>query len=303
MSSIGLQGLTAFAETVRHGSFAGAARELGLTPSAVAKSVARLEGDLGLRLLHRTTRELSLTSDGRDLYERARRVVDEIDALQGVAEGARGEPAGTLRLSAPITFGKRVLVPLLAGLLAKHPGLALDLALTDRFADLAKDGLDAAVRVGALDDSTLVAREFGQQRMIVCASPGYVASHGKPAAPADLGKHRCLVFRQPTSGRLRPWQFVAEGTPLTFAPEARVTMNDGEAMVAAAVAGMGLVQVPDYMAEDALRAGVLVEVLKPFRPPALPVSLVYASSRQMTPRLRALVEGLTGRAPLRGKKG
>jgi DNA-binding transcriptional LysR family regulator len=298
MSAIGLQGLIAFAETVRRGSFAAAARELGLTPSAVAKSVARLEDDLGLRLLHRTTRELGLTSDGRDLFQRCRRIVDEIDALQGDAEGARGEPAGTLRVSAPITFGKRVLVPILARLLARHPRLALDLSLSDRFVDLAREGFDAAVRVGRLDDATLVAHAFAQQRMVVCASPAYLEAHGRIAAPADLPAHRCVVFRLPTSGRVLPWQFVVNGQPLAVAPGSAIAINDGEAMVVAALAGAGMVQVPDNMADDALRAGTLVEVLKAFRPPAQPISLVYPTGRQTTPRLRALTEALTGRRSL-----
>ena len=296
---LGLQGLTAFAETVRQGSFAAAARELGLTPSAVAKSVARLEEDLGVRLLFRTTREVSLTSDGHDLAERCRRIVDEIDALRSEAEGARGEPTGTLRVSAPITFGKRVLVPLLASLTAQHARLGLDLALTDRFVDLVKEGFDAAVRVGPLRDSGLVARTFGTQQPVVCASPSYLARYGRPASPDDLSKHRCLSFRQPTSGRARPWEFVEGKRARVLAPVASATMNDGEAMVAGAVAGMGLLQVPDYMAEDALRAGALVEVLKAYRPPSLPISLVYAGARLVTPRLRALLEALTGRAPLR----
>ena len=254
-----------------------------------------------MRLLHRTTREVSLTSDGHDLAERCRRIVDEIDALRGEAEGARGEPTGTLRLSAPITFGKRVLVPLLPTLTARHARLGLDLALTDRFVDLVKEGFDAAVRVGALRDSTLVARTFATQQPVVCASPAYVARYGRPASPDDLAKHRCLAFRQPTSGRPRPWEFGQGRTARVRTPVASATMNDGEAMVAAAICGMGLLQVPDYMAEDALRARSLVEVLKAYRPPSLPISLVYAGTRLVTPGLRVLLEALTGRASLHRK--
>jgi DNA-binding transcriptional LysR family regulator len=295
MSSIGIQGLTAFAETVRRGSFAAAARELGLTPSAVAKSVARLEADLGLRLLYRTTREVSLTSDGRELAERCRRVVDEIDALRSDAEGARGEPAGTLRISAPITYGKRVLVPRLAALAGRYSRLALDVTLSDRFVDLIKEGFDAAVRVGPLRDSTFVAREIARQQLLVCASPAYVAAHGRPTAPDRLARHACLAFRQPTSGRPRPWEFSVKGSAVSVTPHGRLVLNDGEAMVAAAIAGAGLVQVPSYMAEDALARGALVELMKPYRPPALPVSLVYPGARLVTPRLRALIEVLAGR--------
>lgn len=289
----GLQSVAAFAETARHGSFAAAARELGLTPSAVAKSVARLEADLGLRLLHRTTREVSLTSDGHGLYERCRRIVEEIDALRAQAEGVRGEPSGTLRLSAPVTWGRKVLVPRLADLVTRHPRVALDVALSDRQVDVVKEGFDAAVRIGRLRDSTLVGRRIGQQQVLVCASPAYVARHGTPASPADLSAHRCLAFRMPTTGRSRPWEFVVAGAPYVNTPAARVVMDEGEALVAAAAAGLGLIQVPDYMADEALRAGALVEVLADCRPPAVPISIVHPSARQVTPRLRALLDLLT----------
>jgi len=291
--SVGLQGMTAFAETVRQGSFAAAARELGLSPSAVAKSVARLEEELGLRLLHRTTREVSLTSDGHGLFERCRDIVEAIDALRAQAEGVRGEPSGTLRLNAPITWGKRVLVPVLAQLVARYPKLAVDVAFTDLYVDLIHEGFDAAVRVGTLRDSTLVARSFAQQALVVVGSPRYLAAHGKPASPAALAGQRCLVFRMPSTGRPRAWEFLVDGVPTALAPATAVTMNDGEALAAAATADLGLAQVPIYMADDGLRSGVLVEVLKPFRPPPLPIALVYPSSRQLTPRLRVLVEALT----------
>ena len=289
----GLQSVAAFAETARHGSFAAAARELGLTPSAVAKSVARLEADLGLRLLHRTTREVSLTSDGHGLYERCRRIVEEIDALRAQAEGVRGEPSGTLRLSAPVTWGRRVLVPRLADLVTRHPRVALDVALSDRQVDVVKEGFDAAVRIGRLRDSTLVGRRIGQQQVLVCASPAYVARHGTPASPDDLSAHRCLAFRMPTTGRARPWEFVVAGGPYVTTPAARVVVDEGEALVAAAVAGLGLIQVPDYMADEALRAGALVEVLAACRPPTVPISIVHPSARQVAPRLRALLDLLT----------
>lgn len=290
-----LQGLVAFAQTVKEGSFADAARELGLTPSAVAKSVARLEAELGLRLLHRTTRQVSLTSDGHALYERCRRIVDEMESLRAQAEGVRGEPAGKLRLNAPTTFGKKVLVPLLAQLVSRYPRVELDLTFSDRYEDIIRSGFDAAVRVGRLADSTLIAHRFATQQILVCASPGYLAQHGKPTAPGDLAAHRCMLFRMPSAGRVRPWEFLHSGQPMTFVPDASVTMDDGEALVAAAVAGLGLAQVPDYMAQEHLDAGRLVEVLQAFRVPPMPISLVYPSSRQVTPRLRVLLEALTGR--------
>jgi len=290
---VGLQTYVAFAETVKHGSFAEAAREMGLSASAVAKGVARLEDDLGLRLLHRTTRKVMLTSDGRDLYERCRRIVDEIEALRDDAAGVRGEPSGTLRLNVPITLGRRVFVPMLAELLRKHPKIALDMGFSDRYADLVRESLDAVVRVGPLADSSLVARPIGEQRLLVCASPDYLKARGIPRTPTDLGTHACLVFRMPTSGRARPWQFRSGRRVFEVTPPLKVSMNDGEALVSAAVEGMGLVQVPDYMAADELGNRRLVEVLAAFRPPPTTISLVYVSKRRVTPRLRALIEAMS----------
>jgi DNA-binding transcriptional LysR family regulator len=289
---VGLQGYVAFAETARHGSFAAAARGLALSPSAVAKAVARLENDLGLRLFHRTTRQVTLTGEGRDLFERCRRIIEEIDAIRTEAEGVRGEPSGTLRLNVPTTYGKRVVVPALTQLGQRYPKLAFDIGFSDRWVDLVQLGLDAVVRIGELDDSSLVAQPVGAQALVTYASPAYLRRHGTPKSPADVPRHSCLVFRLPSSGRPRPWQYRDGRRRIEFVPEARYVFNDGEAIVAAAVAGAGLAQVPDYMGADALQAGQLAEVLPRFRPPDVPISLVYSSARQVTPRLRALLAAL-----------
>lgn len=289
----GLQAIVAFTETARRRGFAGAARELGLSPSAVAKSVARLEQDLGLRLFHRSTRQVSLTSEGHALYDRCRRIVEEIEALRDEAAGARSEPSGTLRIDVPLTLGRRVVVPALARLVRQYPRLALEVALSDRYADLVKEGLDAVVRIGSGEDSSLVARRIGTQRMLFCAAPGYLAAHGTPTSVAALREHACLLFRMPSSGRIRPWVFRVGRRLVEVVPERKVVMNDGEAIVAAAAAGAGLCNVPEYMAAGELRTGCLVEVLAALRPPPLPISLVYASRRRVTPRLRALIDALT----------
>jgi len=289
----GLQAFVAFSEAARRGGFAGAARELGVSPSAVAKNVARLEADLGLRLFHRTTRKVALTSEGRELYERCRRIVEEIDALRDEAAGARAEPGGTLRLNVPITFGKRVVVPRLAELVRRHPGIMLDVSFSDRYADIVSEGLDAAIRVGPLADSTLVARPFARHVMIVCAAPDYLRELGVPRSPDALAKHRCLVSRMPTSKRLRPWTFTRDGQRVDMEPQPIAVFDDGEAIVEAAAVSMGLAQVPDYMAADALNRGRLVEVLKRHRPPPAQIVIVYPSARRVTPRLKALVDVLT----------
>jgi LysR family transcriptional regulator, regulator for bpeEF and oprC len=289
----GVQAFLAFAETVKRGSFAEAARELGLSASAVAKSVGRLEVDLGLRLFHRTTRRVALTSEGRELYERCKRIVGEIEALRDDASGARAEPSGTLRLNAPLVLGRTLVVPALGALVRRYPKIALEVGFSDLYIDPVAEGLDAIVRIGHLSDSTLVARHIGDQTLVVVAAPRYLKPRTLPKNPANLARHVCLVFRIPSTGRPRPWQFRDGRGLVEFLPTSPVVMNDGEALVAAAAAGMGLIQVPEYMTVDEKRRGRVVEVLKRYRPPPLPISLVYPSARGVTPRLRALIEALT----------
>jgi LysR family transcriptional regulator for bpeEF and oprC len=292
LSMANVASLMAFAEAARRSSFAAAARELGLTASAVAKSIARLEADLGVRLFHRTTRKVALTGDGRTLFARCERIVSEMEALRDEAAGVRAQPGGTLRINVPITVGKRFVVPALARLLRRHPAIAVEASFTDRYADLAGEGLDAAVRVGTLRDSTLIARPIGRQRMIVCAAPAYLARRGTPRRPADLEGQSCLAFRIPTSGRLWTWHFTVDGEAVEWEPRSGIAMDDGEALVAAAVAGMGLIHVPDYMAADAVARRRLVEVLRRHRPPEVPISVVYLSARRVPPRLHAFLEAL-----------
>lgn len=292
----GLQSLVAFAETAKHGSFAGAARELGLSPSAIAKSVARLEDDLGVRLFHRTTRKVALTSEGHELHRRCRVIVDEFEALRDEAAGARGAPSGTLRINVPVTYGKLVVLPKLAALLRRHPRITLDVSFSDRYADIVSDGLDAAIRVGQLADTSLVARRIGEQKLAVVASPPYLRKHGEPSHPSELPSHACMVFRMPTTGRPRAWQFVDGRRRIEWTPEAPVVMNDGEGLVTAAAEGMGLTQVPDYLTTAEVRAGRLRTVLEDFQPPPLPISVVYPSARRVTPRLRALLDSLVDAA-------
>ena len=186
----GLQQFLAFAETAKHGSFAAAARELGTAPSTLAKAVARLEASLGVRLFHRTTRQVSLTPDGERLFQRCQRVLAEVDELQADAAGARAAPSGTLRIDMPIVFGRRLVLPLLAQLLQRHPGLQLEARFSDAYADLVKDGIDVAIRVGELNDSTLAARRIAWQNMLLVAAPKYLRRHGTPKAPEQLlGAH------------------------------------------------------------------------------------------------------------------
>jgi len=288
----GLQSLLAFAETAKRGGFAAAGRELGCTPSTVAKAVGRLEASLGLRLFHRTTRQVTLTGDGERLFQRCQRILAELDDMQADAGNSRGAPAGTLRIDMPLAYGRRVVLPILARLLQQHPGLGLDARLSDAFVDLVKDRLDVAIRIGALQDSSLVARRFATQALVLVAAPGYVDAHGAPRSIEELAAHRHLLFRLPGRGNDRPQQFTVRRQPVSWLPANGLRFDDGEAMVRAAALGLGIAQVPDYMAHDDLAAGRLVELLPRHRPPPMPIHAVMPGNRMVPARVRVLLDAL-----------
>jgi len=286
----GIQQLVAFSETAKHGNFAAAARELGMAPSTLAKAVARLEASLGVKLFHRTTRQVNLTADGERLYRRCERILAEIDDLNSEAAGTRAAPTGLLRVDLPIVYGRQVLLPILTGLVEKYPALELDIRLHDSYSDLIKEGIDLAVRVGDLDDSRLVSRRFAKQTMLLCASAAYLDKWGMPKATDDLRKHVAVVHRMPTSGRVRPWVFSQKEKRLEMMPASRLQISDGEGMVHAAVLGMGLIQIPDYMVEQEIHSKRLIEVLPTHRPPSLSISAVFPSGKLLPPRVRVAVD-------------
>ena len=294
----GLDLIVSFASAARHASFASAARELGLSPSAVAKNIARFEAQLGIRLFHRTTRQVTLSQDGEDMYARCQRILEDVESLEAAATEARSGPRGTLRIDMPVTFGRRVVLPVLMKLMARHPALKIDARFSDQVVDIVKEGLDAAVRIGPLADSSLVGREFDQQFIWTYASPAYLARHGEPGSPDELTKHTCLLFRLPSSGRDRPWQFHFGKRDFSLMLESGMRLGDGEALVQAAAAGLGLLQVPTYFAEHDVKRGRLVEILQRYRPAPLPISLVYPSHRHIPLRVRALADALAQRHSL-----
>ncbi|MCL7943644.1 LysR family transcriptional regulator [Marinobacter sp. ATCH36] len=298
-----LQQILTFVTAAQHAGFARAARELGQSASTVAKSIARLEEGLGVKLFYRTTRQVSLTPDGQNLFAHCQRILAEVESLEAMAAGVRGEPEGTLRIDMPLSYGKRMVLPVLAALQTRHPKLSIDARLSDRYSDIILDGLDAVIRIGELSDSGLVARRFDQQQLVVCGSPDYFMRKGLPESPYALEHHECLLFRVPTSGRDRPWEFTVDGVKLRTDPRSRFRLGDGEALIDAAIAGLGLIQVPDYMAVDAVADGRLKEVLEIFRPSALPISVVYPSARMLPPRVRVLIDALVSNGTPGGKTG
>ncbi len=300
MPTHSLQQIAAFAETAKHGSFATAARETGQAPSTLAKAVARLEAQLGVKLFHRTTRQVSLTPDGERLFQRCRRLLAEVDELQSEAAGVRESPTGTLRVDLPIVLGKRLVLPVLADLARRHPGLALDLRLHDAYADLVKEGIDVAVRVGELKDSSLVARRLGSQAMVLVASPAYLQARGTPRRLDQLAGHDALVFRMPSTGKDRSWVFRRRGQPVELQPASRIRVSDGEGLVQAALLGMGVAQLPDYFVREEIARGDLVALLPNLAPAPLPISIVYPGARLVPLRVRVLIDALLAMPGLKG---
>ncbi len=288
----GLQQFLAFAQTARRGSFAAAARDLGGSPSTLAKSVARLETALGVKLFHRTTRQVTLTADGERLFHRCERVLAEFEDLQADAAGTRAAPSGTLRVDLPIYYGRHIVLPLLAELLREHPALTLEVRLQDGFADLVRDGIDLAVRMGELRDSSLVARRIDSQRLVMVASPAYLKAHGTPRRLEDLAGHKAVAFRLPSSGRSRPWELRQGRRIVEMHPLHSIQLNDTESLGAAARLGLGLCQLPDYIVHDHLASGELVVVLPGFEPAPMPISAVVPSGRLIPPRVRVLLDAL-----------
>lgn len=287
-----LQQMAAFAETARHGSFAAAARELGSVPSTLAKAVGRLEASLQVKLFHRTTRHVNLTPDGERLYGRCERLLAELEALQAEASGTREEPVGLLRVDLPIVLGREFILPVLARMAERHPRLQLDVRLHDAYADLVKESIDVAVRLGPLKDSSLVAQRLANQSMVLVASRGYLEQRGTPRRLEDLAAHDALVFRMPSSGRDRAWNFRQGGREVEMHPASRIRVNDGEGLVKAVRLGLGLAQLPDYFLRRELASGEVVEVMRSLRPAPMPILAVYPGARLVPERVRAFLREL-----------
>jgi DNA-binding transcriptional LysR family regulator len=292
--------IAAFVAAVKSGSFTAAATSLGLTRSAVGKSIVRLEAQLGVRLLNRTTRKLSLTDEGAVVYDRWRQILEELEDVDATMALRRSQPTGTLKLMTPPSFGQRHIMPVINAYLKQWPDLRAELWFTDRSVDLVEEGFDLAIRIGApKEDSVILTRTIAWQQFMVCASPDYLASHGVPQAPQDLAGHDTIVYLN--AERPRPWRLQTPEGPWLYEGPGRMTLDSSEAMRESALAGFGLAHLANYIVGDDLREGRLVEVLRAYRPPPDPIRLVYPSRRHLTPRTRAfidlLVERWAGGAP------
>ncbi|WP_241172693.1 LysR family transcriptional regulator [Burkholderia gladioli] len=256
--------------------------------ATVSRKIAELEAYLNTRLLHRTTRQLSLTEAGESYVAGCRRILDDIAETERAATGEYAAPRGELIVTAPIVFGRLHIVPAVAAFLAHYPEIDVRLVLTDRVAHLMEEQIDVALRIGELPDSSLMAVRVGSVRRVICASPAYLAAHGAPAEPADLANHPCISFEVLASRRA--WVFEAGKGELTVPVHSRFAVNTAEAAIDAAVLGVGLIRVLSYQVETALREGALEVVLGGFEARPLPVSLVHKGQAPMPLKLRAFLD-------------
>jgi DNA-binding transcriptional LysR family regulator len=288
-----LASMAVFAKVAELGSFSAAADTLGLSKSAVSKHVTALEERLGVRLVNRTTRRLALTEVGLSYRETCARIVQEVEEAEQEAGRHGSEPRGRLKVTAPMTFGILHLAPLLPDFLAAHPRLEIDLALDDRIVDLLEEGVDVALRIGTLRDSSLIARRIATARSICAASPAYLQANGTPLHPADLGGHNCLRYtyrRGPEA-----WELERHGERHAVRLRGNLAANNGDALRAAAVGGLGIVVLPDFIVADDLASGRLVHLLADWRTPEFPIQAVWPPQRHPSPKLRAFVDFLAER--------
>ncbi len=280
--------MQAFVAVADRQSFASAARKLKLSPSAITRLVAALEERLGARLLQRTTRKVALTDAGTRYLERARRILADVEEAEHAAESERTRPSGRLVVSAPVGFGRLHVSPVMSAYLRRYPDVAGELRLEDRIVSLVEDGVDLAVRIGELADSTLVARQVGTMRRIVVAAPAYLKTRGEPRTPAAIGTHDTIQFG--TTAGSSDWRFLDGGKEIRVGYVPRFATNSSDAAIQYAVDGGGLTRVLAYQAAAALKAGKVKVVLEKFEQPPQPIHIVYPTSRLLSAKVRAFID-------------
>lgn len=284
-----LTGVVAFARAASYGSFTAAAQSLSVSPSAVSKTIQRLEQQLGLRLFTRTTRSLVLTPEGRELHECALHLLRAAEEVVQSAAAARSEPAGTLKIAASLPIGTRLLAPALPEFRRRHPRLDIDLRLNDRFVNLVEEGIDVAIRVGNLADSNLISRGLAPTRVGAFAAPAYLAARGTPRRPEDLKDHDCVNFRYQTSGQTLRWTFKVGSRTLEFTPDAAIVVDVSDAVVEVLAAGGGVGMAASFIAAPYVERGWLVPVLHEFSVERSTITAVWPESRRASPGVKAFV--------------
>ena len=285
--------LDLFVRIVDAGSFAAGAEQLGLSRALASRAILDLETRLGTRLLNRTTRRLSLTEAGAAFYRRAQRITADVVEAEEEATALHARPRGLLRVNAPMSFGVLHVAPAMAGYLERYPEVSVDLTLNDRVVDLLEDGTDLAIRIGRLADSSLIARRLAPCRILLCAAPSYLATHGTPAHPSDLIRHRCIAYAY--GGDRGEWVLTGPEGEVRIRIGARLQINNGDAIQAAIREGYGIARQPDFIAAPDLAAGRMVQILPEWRLPELGIHAVYPPTRTLSAKVRSFVDFLAER--------
>jgi DNA-binding transcriptional LysR family regulator len=299
MSSIGmenLRGMLAFVRAAEARSFTAAARQLGVSPSGVSKAITRLEACFRVRLMHRTSRSVTMTPEGAALYERCRHILAELEDAEELLSRARQVPRGRLRVTLPLSIGRLHLARLLPEFAQRYPEVKLEASATDRVVDLVEEGFDLAVRLGRPRDSRLVARRLAGGVMVTCASPAYLRRHGTPRRPEDLARHNCARFVVPATGVVRDWQFQRNRKPFTVEVTGNFTFDHAECLVEAATAGTAIIQMPSYVLSEAIDKRRLDVILTAYQVEGPSMWLMYPQNRHLTPRVRAFADFLVASA-------
>ncbi|HEY0213803.1 MAG TPA: LysR family transcriptional regulator [Paenirhodobacter sp.] len=281
-----------FVRVVESSSFTRAADTLGLPRSSVSAAIAELEGRVGARLLNRTTRKVAATQDGTAFYDRCLQVIADVEDAENLFHDRQARPSGRLRIDVPGRIGRLIVTPALPRFLDAYPGIDVDLGVSDRAIDLIGDGVDCVLRVGQLSDSGLIARPIGTLPLINVASPAYLARHGVPRGPQDLGKHLAVNYASPSTGRVEAWEWVAAGITHSHSMRGRVTVNNAEGYIACCLAGLGLIQIPAYDVRTQILEGTLVEVMPDHRATPLPMTLLYPHRQHLSRRVQVFADWL-----------
>ena len=299
-----IKAMRAFVRIVEANSFSKAAETLNVPRAALTATLQKLETDLGVQLLQRTTRRLALTPEGADYFRDCNEILQALELAESRFKGPdAASPRGRLRVELPSTLGRNLVLPRLAEFRAAYPDLELVISFTDRLVDLTEEGADCAVRVGKLQDSAMIGRQIGTMAFVLCAAPAYVARHGLPATVADLPGHQSVLHFSGRTGRAFEWELLVDGHWTRVTPAGPVAVNDADANMICALQGLGLARCAQYQVLSCLRDGRLVQVLPDAPLPALPISLVYPKGRMATPKLRVfaawLADVLDGHPELR----
>ena len=289
-----LKSLMIFMRSVQQGSFSEAARQLGMDSSAVSRAVLRLEDELGVRLLQRTTRSLTLTEEGDRFYQRCEQILNDLEEAELEVKRSQSIPTGTLRLDLSFVFGKQHIAPALLQFATQYPQLKLNVSFNDRLIDLIEEGIDATVRIGVSRDSSLSMHHLATAYYITCASPQYLAQHGTPATPEELLQHRTINFIYSQTRREAIWKFEQDGEMIDLCIDSCLQFDNSEVILEAAIGGAGIVQLPKFIAAEAISRGDLQSILQSYVPQVgLPIAVLYPQKRYLSAKVRVFVEFMT----------